>query len=124
MYLPILLLKGVWFVQTELLQTELLRPFGEHTDISVMAINLGVELLDYRVYTYSALLDTASFSKWFYESSVGYGAYQVLVFPFPFILSFLLGLQWYHILVFICIFLVCIARDAHRDIYSNSASFP
>lgn len=72
MYLPIMLLKGVWFVQTELLQTELLRPFGEHMDISVTAINLGVELLDYRVYTYSALLDTASFSKWFYESSVGY----------------------------------------------------
>lgn len=38
-----------------------------------------------------------------------------------FLSSLLLGVEWHHIVVFICISQVCAARDTCRDTYSNSA---
>lgn len=97
-------------------------PFSEHRDMSLRATNLGVELLDYRVCTHLPLLDTVLFSKWFYEGSMVYGAYEAK--HSPFIVSLLPGSQWYYPAVSVCIFQVCIAGDACRDTHSSSVSAP
>lgn len=79
MYLPSLQLKGIFcfFFWSKYSLNILVHPLSEHIDMSLRAANLGVEWLCYQVCTHLPLLDTEHFSKWFYEGSVGYGAYEV-----------------------------------------------